>query len=372
MKCLSGQTPLSFGEAYVRGLDVRHDIVAIQRMLGVSPQHDVLFEHLSGRFQTAPLLLHPACFVSPIASRAGEQHLWFWGRFKGLPIAGGVLQSSVQQLLDETQLTDKRHAPVSTYSGGMRRRVSLGNACIGNPPVMFLVRAVMRCTYLACIGQGAARYSSGRVHDQDEPSTGMDVVVRRVVWKLVQRRKQEGAVVVLTTHSMEEADMLCTCAQRWPIHKHVDRRCCGYGCVCVCVLASVLLCVRVGGWIFTADQIAILSSGRLRALGTSLFLKSHFGAGYNISLECKPRDQAEVEQLVKGLLHGASVMSPVPGSLTVALPRRCMRALPNFFRQCEAGQGGVTSFSVSNTTLEGAYAQLSDALLARGVWWLLA
>ena len=151
MKCLSGQTPLSFGEAYVRGLDVRHDIVAIQRMLGVSPQHDVLFEHLSGRFQTAPLLLHPACFVSPIASRAGEQHLWFWGRFKGLPIAGGVLQSSVQQLLDETQLTDKRHAPVSTYSGGMRRRVSLGNACIGNPPVMFLVRAVMRCTHLGCV-----------------------------------------------------------------------------------------------------------------------------------------------------------------------------------------------------------------------------
>mgnify|MGYP006902764711 CR=1 FL=1 len=131
----------------------------------------------------------------------------------------------------------------------------------------------------------------------------------------------------------------------------------------VCAFVYLRLCsVCMCGWVdSSADQIAILSSGRLRALGTSLFLKSHFGAGYNISLECKPRDQAEVEQLVKGLLHGASVMSPVPGSLTVALPRRCMRALPNFFRQCEAGQGGVTSFSVSNTTLEGAYAHMSGA-----------
>ena len=107
--------------------------------------------------------------------------------------------------------------------------------------------------------------------------------------------------------------------------------------------------------LLAADQIAILAGGRLRALGTSLFLKSHYGNGFSIGLECHPRDQREVEGLVKRLLHGASIVSPVAGSLTVALPKRCMRALPDFFRECEAGQGGVRSFSISNTTLEGAW-----------------
>lgn len=48
MKCLSGQTGLSYGEAYVRGIDVRSKTIEVQRMLGVCPQHDVLFEGLSG------------------------------------------------------------------------------------------------------------------------------------------------------------------------------------------------------------------------------------------------------------------------------------------------------------------------------------
>ena len=109
----------------------------------------------------------------------------------------------------------------------------------------------------------------------------------------------------------------------------------------------------------TADQIAILAGGRLRALGTSLFLKSHFGAGFNISIECKPADQTEVEGLVRRHLYGADIVSPVPGSLTVALPRRFMRALPGFFRECEAGSGGVQSFAVSNTTLEEVFVRLT-------------
>lgn len=134
-------------------------MIGIQRMIGLCAQHDVLFEAMSG-----------------------EQHFHFWGMFKGVPTAHGNLARVVESLLEETQLTKKRHLPVSAYSGGMRRRVSLGNAVVGDAPVLFL----------------------------DEPTTGMDVVVRRIVWRMVQRRKEDGAVVVLTTHSMEEADMLGT------------------------------------------------------------------------------------------------------------------------------------------------------------------
>lgn len=66
-----------------------------------------------------------------------------------------------------------------TFSGGMKRRLSVGISSIGNPSVIFL----------------------------DEPTTGMDPISKKFVWGLIKEIKR-GKVVVLTTHSMEEADIL--------------------------------------------------------------------------------------------------------------------------------------------------------------------
>lgn len=263
--CITGQTSLTFGDAFIRGLSVRHDMAKIQQLLGVCPQHDVLFEELSPR-----------------------QHFWFWARMRGVSVA--TVPPRVTSMLEETQLVDKADAPVFALSGGMRRRVSLGNAMLGDAKVLFL----------------------------DEPTTGMDILVRRVVWRIVQRRKSEGATVVLTTHSMEEAESL-------------------------------------------ADRLAIMSEGRLAATGTSLELKRKFGHGVSVSVTCTVADQSAVEALLRRLLPASNIFCPVPGFLTVGLPKRAFSALPVFLEAAEAGMPHVKDWGLANSTLEEVFIRLTSA-----------
>merc|ERR1711966_361310 len=105
----------------------------------------------------------------------GEETLYFYGRIRGVP--EGRLKEMVDYLAEKLTLTqDNQHKrPAGTYSGGNRRKLSVGVALIGNPPVVFL----------------------------DEPSTGMDPVSRRFMWDFISQSMTDRAVI-LTTHSMEE------------------------------------------------------------------------------------------------------------------------------------------------------------------------
>jgi len=96
----------------------------------------------------------------------------------------------------------------------MKRRLSVAVALIGDPKVVYL----------------------------DEPTTGMDPISRRHVWDVIEAAKQERTIV-LTTHSMEEADIL-------------------------------------------GDRIGIMAKGRLRCIGNAVRLKSRFGAGYRVAVSC--------------------------------------------------------------------------------------
>jgi ABC-type multidrug transport system ATPase subunit len=90
-----------------------------------------------------------------------------------------ALQEQVRVVLEDVNLTASAYAPAATYSGGMKRRLSMAIASVGNPRIIFL----------------------------DEPTTGLDPLSRRKVWTMIERLKK-GRVICLTTHSMEEADML--------------------------------------------------------------------------------------------------------------------------------------------------------------------
>ena len=72
-----------------------------------------------------------------------------------------------------------RDAYVKTYSGGMKRRLSIAIASVGDPKTIYL----------------------------DEPTTGMDPISKRFVWKLIEKLKKDKAII-MTTHSMDEADIL--------------------------------------------------------------------------------------------------------------------------------------------------------------------
>ncbi|HEY4355790.1 MAG TPA: ABC transporter ATP-binding protein, partial [Acidobacteriaceae bacterium] len=79
------------------------------------------------------------------------------------------------------QLGDKKNARVGILSGGQKQRLALGCALVGDPDLLFL----------------------------DEPTTGLDPQARHQLWALVERLKQGGRTIVLTTHHMEEAERLC-------------------------------------------------------------------------------------------------------------------------------------------------------------------
>ena len=111
-----------------------------------------------------------------------EEHLWFYARIKGIPEQRrhDVIEDCIKQL----NLAEHRKKPAGTLSGGNKRKLSVGIATVGNPPIILL----------------------------DEPSAGMDPEARRFMWSVVEKisQRDKKSAVILTTHSMEEAEALST------------------------------------------------------------------------------------------------------------------------------------------------------------------
>ncbi|GAC1488537.1 MAG: hypothetical protein NVS1B5_12380 [Gemmatimonadaceae bacterium] len=87
----------------------------------------------------------------------------------------------VGEVIDNVELSEKRHSRVGALSGGQKQRLAVACALVGNPQLLFL----------------------------DEPTTGLDPQSRRQLWELISKFQAEGRTIVLTTHYMEEADSLC-------------------------------------------------------------------------------------------------------------------------------------------------------------------
>ena len=138
-------------DVLISGLSIRKDQLAARRLLGVCPQ-----------FNTMDLM-------------TVHEHLAFYARARGVP----GIRSNVAKVMKAVGLTPYRKRMTAKLSGGNQRKLSLATAIIGNPSVLLL----------------------------DEPSTGMDAVAMRVMWKAV-RAICTGRAIIITTHSMEEASTL--------------------------------------------------------------------------------------------------------------------------------------------------------------------
>eukprot|EP00927_Polykrikos_kofoidii_P047513 TRINITY_DN4170_c0_g3_i1.p1 TRINITY_DN4170_c0_g3~~TRINITY_DN4170_c0_g3_i1.p1 ORF type:complete len:926 (-),score=131.83 TRINITY_DN4170_c0_g3_i1:257-2650(-) len=172
------------------------------KLLGVCPQVDAIIEDVSGRDQ-----------------------LLFHGRIKGVPEA--QLGVTVDRLLQRLGLDSFDAAKdSSTYSGGMKRKLSVGISLVGDSPILFM----------------------------DEPTAAVDAAAKRHLWKVIQNRTS-NQTVVLTTHSMEEAEALC-------------------------------------------DRLAIQVKGQLRCLGTPMSIRNAYGYGYQLEIFASPPGQ--------GLVFGSS------------------------------------------------------------------
>lgn len=107
------------------------------------------------------------------------ENLQVFGRYFGLSDA--QTRSRIPELLEFAGLAGKENAPLSSLSGGMKRRLTLARALINDPDLLLL----------------------------DEPTTGLDPQARHLIWERLKRLMQQGKTILLTTHFMDEAERLC-------------------------------------------------------------------------------------------------------------------------------------------------------------------
>jgi len=202
-KSLTADTEPSEGEITVAGYNITTEFEGARKLIGYCPQKDAIF----------PLM-------------TVEEHLWFYARIKGIP--SHLHNDIVEKAIVELNLADHREKPAGTLSGGNKRKLSVAMATLGNPPIILL----------------------------DEPSAGMDPEARRFMWTVVERisQRDKKSAVILTTHSMEEAEAL-----------------------------STKMGIMVRGGIF-------------KCYGSSQHIKNKYGTGYECEIKIRKATYAELEE----------------------------------------------------------------------------
>ncbi len=157
MRMIACRTPLTSGELFVEGLDVRAEGRKIRSLIGVVPQENNLDPDLNVLRNLIVYASYYRMSKGEASQRAGE-------------------------LLDFIGLSGRADAKIDHLSGGMKRRLMIARALIHNPRLLVL----------------------------DEPTTGLDPQVRQEIWqKLEELRRVSGVTILLSTHYMEEAEKLC-------------------------------------------------------------------------------------------------------------------------------------------------------------------
>lgn len=151
LEMIEGLRPIDGGKVTLNGIDVAKDPQQIRYIIGVQPQ--------SPAFQDKTKLTE---LLELFASAYGEK-------------------VQAKKFLEDVGLLDKASSYVEKLSGGQKQRFSIAAALVHNPKVFFM----------------------------DEPTTGLDPQARRNLWELVQQVRDRGITVIMTTHYMEEAELLC-------------------------------------------------------------------------------------------------------------------------------------------------------------------
>ncbi|XP_044267018.1 phospholipid-transporting ATPase ABCA1-like [Tribolium madens] len=205
---LTGDARITYGNAWVEGLSVKTQQKQVQKFIGYCPQFDAVLDDLTVK-----------------------ETLLVFGLIRGVPFNESIpLAETLAHDLDFFKHIDKK---VKQLSGGNKRKLSTALALIGDPPVIFL----------------------------DEPSAGMDPATKRNLWNGLAKLRESGKCIVLTSHSMEECEALCT-------------------------------------------KIAIMVNGTFQCLGSTQRLKSKFAQGFTLSIKIKKYDdKTPIDDQIKTIDH---------------------------------------------------------------------
>ncbi|KAJ3239056.1 hypothetical protein HDU81_006662 [Chytriomyces hyalinus] len=268
LSILTGARKQTSGRVWMNGVDVSHDRRSIKSQIGICPQADLLWTTLSVL-----------------------EHILFYLRIKG--IAPKNEHTAAQTLLKQVGLTHIGHRTPTHLSGGEKRRLSIAIALAGDPRLVFL----------------------------DEPTAGLDPHIKRQIWGII-RSLREGRTIILTTHSMQEAETCCT-------------------------------------------RLAILSTGRLKCLGSQVRLQQLHGAGMRLTVYFAG---VEFEERVQRFMEG---VLPVHSRRVVVGGRdgglKCVYefspgdvGLGAVLREVEEGGSGVgiVDWTIAQAAMDSVFAKL--------------
>eukprot|EP01048_Picozoa_sp_COSAG05_P017328 COSAG05_NODE_2346_length_3197_cov_1.388638_2_plen_815_part_01 len=268
MTLLAGVIAPDAGSAMVGQYDVIADRDEMRENLGMCPQHDILYDELTAKEQ-----------------------LLLYGTMQGL--SDVEANGEADRLLEAVGMTAKSGDLANQMSGGQRRRLSLAVSLIGAPRVAFL----------------------------DEPTTGMDPHNRQLCWKLLQTEKQ-NCTILLTTHSMEEADLL-------------------------------------------GDTLGVMDKGKMQAAGTSLELKNTYGSGYSLMCVKDGKDvpSAPIMDAIVKVVPSATVRTDIGTEITFSLPMGDNSKFPELFRKMDTDSStlGLATFGLTQTSLEEVFLNLASS-----------
>ncbi|MDF2437927.1 MAG: transporter ATP-binding protein [Bacteroidota bacterium] len=154
---LCGLFPPTSGNVLIDNKKLSEDLTDIKKIIGVVPQDIALYPTLTAR-----------------------ENLNFFGNMHG--VSGKVLKDKIELWLNNFGLSEAANKRVSTYSGGMKRRVNLIAGILHDPKILFL----------------------------DEPTVGVDVQSRNVIIEHLKELNKKGMTIIYTSHHMEEAENFCT------------------------------------------------------------------------------------------------------------------------------------------------------------------
>jgi ATP-binding cassette subfamily A (ABC1) protein 3 len=263
LKMVSGQEQPSSGFALINGYDVVRNTSEAQRSMGLCPQFDTLVERLTVR-----------------------ENLLFFGQIKGL--SGLKLVEVCEAFMAAMNIKRYENKLIQQLSGGNRRKVSLAVALLGAPPTVYL----------------------------DEPSTGLDPVASRLMWRLLTKiSAMKSTAIVLTTHNMLECEAVCT-------------------------------------------RICIMKLGEMVCLGDSQHLRSAHGTGFLLEMTLSsPEMTAKAKHFVMNSFAHASVVDEHVTMINFEIPRSSIARLSQAFKQLEEKKVdlGIVDYALSQSTLEQVF-----------------
>ncbi|GJQ88074.1 hypothetical protein Trydic_g13087 [Trypoxylus dichotomus] len=196
-KMMTGDVMMSNGDVWIRNLSLRTHTTEVYKHIGYCPQFDALLDELTAR-----------------------DTLFMYCLLRGIPYQD--CSYNIAQLAHDFDFSNHLNKQVKQLSGGNKRKLSSAIALIGDPPVVFL----------------------------DEPTAGMDPATKRNLWNTLCKIRDNGKCLVLTSHSMEECEALCT-------------------------------------------RLAIMVNGEFKCLGSTQHLKNKFSEGYMLVVKIRKIDSNE-------------------------------------------------------------------------------